>query len=546
MKKQKNKIRELIRNTKLGNKLLVSYLVACLVPLLLTTSVIFGFSIKNLEEEAMELAQLYSSQIVTNIDRFAEEYDRITKLIVVDSETLAKINDNQDATISEKVDKQLQVRKLLIRIGILRPNVENIMLLTASGDFYQYSPSGASVNRQVLENELWMNELFESDQVLTITGAHLKTCYDTQQDGIVVTIARRLYDTAGRESGILMIDMNPFELVEMNDVFKVTRNNYHIQIHVSANGKTLYDSEVIDGNITWEQVMAGESSREVSEQDNIIISDKAYRDTLDVEAVIPKKQLMAKASNITMVSAVVIFFSSVLIIGLSVALSKAITRPITQLQQKLVKVGEGQYDQLELPESSDEIGILVHNYNRMVEKIKGLINDVFLEQIKQRDAKLMALRTQINPHMLYNTLESIRMQALMRDDMEVAGMISMLAKMFRVSLGKTDGSHTVRAELEYVENYIKLQNIRFRGQFDFRYEVDESLLDTGIVPLVFQPIVEANDSIGLRNIAERIYLRYGKEYYLKIANSGENGTVIEMRIPILEPVQADESKEQSL
>lgn len=596
------RIRNFIRNMKLRNKLLISYLMACLIPLMLTTSVIYGFSVKNLEEEAMELAHLYSSQIVTNIDRFTEEYDRITKLIVVDNEILSEINKKQDATISEQADMQLQVRRLLMRIAILRPNVDNIMLRTVSGDFYQYSPSGFSVNQEQLEQEIWMNKLLIGKQVLTITGTHRKSYYYTNEDGIVVTIGRRLYDTAGRESGILMIDMSPFELVEMNDVFKVTRNNYHIQIRVSTEDEILYDSDVIDGGATWEQVLANSDLSAELQDDDIIISDTAFHETLRVTAIIPRNQLMQKASNITLISFIVIFISIILIIGLSFMLSKAITYPITQLQHKLTKVGEGQYDKLDIKESSDELGILIHNYNRMIEKIKSLIKDVYLEQIKQRDAKLMALRTQINPHMLYNTLESIRMKALMKDDFEVAGMISILAKMFRVSLGKEDGVHTIRAELEYVQNYIKLQNIRFRGQFDLKYDVEENLLDSSIIPLVFQPIVEnciehgnrgnyekmhiqltcmrdgehsisirfqddgrgmepekmywlnrrftfekdelnekdileaenLDGSIGLYNIAQRIQLRYGFEYYVRIADSGDWGTIVEMKIPLQE------------
>lgn len=587
------KLRKILTNKKLRNKLLASYLLACLIPLLLTTMIIYHFSVKNLEEESMELAVLYSSQIVTNIDRFAEEYDRITKSILVDNDTLADISAADSPSVSEKINSQLLVRKLLMRIAVLRPNVDNIMLLTTGGGFYQYSNSGASVSRQLLEEQEWMKSLLDSRQVLTVTGAHLKTYYDSQQDGIAVTIGRRLYNTAGIETGILLIDISPFELVEMNDNFKLTRSNYNIRIHVSSDGETLYDSDVIDGKATWRQVMEAEADVQISEKENIIIRDTAHRGTLQVEAVIPRKQLMGKADSITLVSAVAIGCSILLIIGLSFILSGTITRPITQLQQKLVALGEGSYTRLEGFQSSDEIGTLIENYNRMVEKIKSLINDVYLAQIKQKDAKLMALRTQINPHMLYNTLESIRMNALMKGDTEVADMIKILAKMFRASLGMEDGGHTIRAELEYVENYILLQNIRFQGQFDFQYEVEEGLLDAGIVPLVFQPIVENciehgnrgnyrklhiflrcsrasnssvcvtfrddgqgmtaermeqinrqlrsvgtdtietegdGGSIGLRNIAERIYLRYGSEYYLRIVESGDEGTVIEMKI----------------
>lgn len=595
-----NKLKQFLRNTRLQNKLLISYLLACLIPLLLTTAVIYHFSVKNLEEESMELALLYSSQIVTNIDKFVEEYDRITKSILVDNDTIATINAMQAPAISQEVDNRLQIRKLLMRIALMRPNVDNIMLLTANDLFYEYSNYGCSVDWSALAAEEWLQAQRKGKEVLFVTSAHFKTYYESQQDGIVVTIGRRLYDSVRREMGLLLIDMNPFDLVEMNDNFKLTRNLYHIRIHVTtADGAAVYDSDVISGKGTWEEIMDPGRPYERNERENIIITDTAHNGALRVEAIIPRKQLMGKAASISVISAAVIGCSIFMIIGLSVVLSRTITRPITELQNKMEQMGEGSYVKVENFQSSDEIGVLIQHYNHMVDKIETLVNDVYLAQIKQKDAKLMALRTQINPHMLYNTLESIRMKALVKGDSEVADMIKILSKMFRASLGKDHMQNTIRNELEYVENYIKLQNVRFQGRFDFRYDADESLLERPIVPLVFQPIVEncvehgnrghhqklevfltvkkinENDisvaffdngigmppekkeelnrifenigrenislhengqSIGLRNIAERIYLRYGNRYGIAIKESNENGTVIELLIPVQQEV----------
>jgi len=593
----------LIKNAKLRNKLMASYLVACFVPLLLSTMVIRYFAVKNLEEDSMELAMIYSTQVVSNIENLVEDYDRLTKSAVVDNDILTIINSDKEPSVSAQIDYQLQARKLLLRMAILRPDVDNIMLLTKVGGFYQYNTSGTSVNRQLLMEEAWLKRLTESRQVLTFTGAHFKDCYDVGQDGIVVTVGRKLYNTVGTEVGMVLIDMNPFDLVELNDTFKLTRSEYHIRIRVSAeDGAVLYDSDVIDGKLTWQDVTDGNTQVLPEEKDCIVIRDTAHDGQLGVEALIPRRQLMEKATRITWVAMLAIGVSVLMILGFSSVLSKAITKPITELQEKMEQVGEGSYGRLEGFESSDEIGILIDNYNSMVSKIQSLIRDVYLAQISQKDAKLMALRTQINPHMLYNTLESIRMKALVKGDVEVAEMIKILARMFRASLGREDGSHTIRAELEYVENYLRLQNIRFQGQFEFSYEMEEELLDVGIVPLVFQPIVEnciehgnrghyeklhieikgrrisdtaveilfrddgkgmepeqrqqvnrrlenvseeytqsgqEGDSIGLYNIAQRIFLRYGQEYGLQVAKSSESGTVIRMRIPIGDRKQKD-------
>ena len=684
MKKQKYHI---FRNMKLRSKLLCSYLLTCLVPLLITTTIIYHFAVKNLEEESMELAVLYSSQIVSNIDNTVAEYDKITRSVLVDNEALAQVSQIRDRSISDRINDQLQVRKFLMRIAAIKPDMDCIAFLAANDSFYEYGKNGANgnINIERLKEEEWFQEMLRSRKVLTVSTAHFKTYYESGQDGIVVTIGRTLYDNSGRKMGTLLIDLNPFLLVEMNDNFKLTRNHYNIQIQVTSleSGGLLYDSDVVSGKNTWQELLSQEVGEEAKEaeaqnvggesgqdgqkegesakrvwqkaegrsaqeqplgqsellngsnaQDNrtawkegasltglgiaeelipvgetavrietkeqIIIRDSAHDGELLVEAVIPRDQLMNKASKITAISAIVIGISVCTIIGLSILLSRTITHPLTALQEKMGGIGEGKYHKIEDYQSQDEVGNLIQHYNMMVEQIQKLINDVYLAQIKQKDAKLTALRTQINPHMLYNTLESIRMKALVKGDAEVAEMIKILSKMFRASLGKDDDQNTIRNELEYVENYIKLQNVRFQGRFHFTYEVPGELLDMPIVPLVFQPIVEncvehgnrnkgqelsvrltieeldlqrirvvfmddgagmteekmaqlsemfahmgqdnmtAKDeialgkSIGLRNIAERIYLRYGREYGIHILESSEKGTVITLLIPKVE------------
>ena len=494
------------KNTKLRNKILLSYLAACLIPLLFTTVFIFRFSVKNMEEESMELARLYSSQIVTNIDRFIDEYGRITKAFLVDNDMLADISEMEAPSVYEEVENRLQVRRLLMRVSLMSPDVDNIMFLAGNGSFYQYNSKGEIVNQSRLRQQEWVEELLRAKSVLMVTPVHLKNYYETEHEDIAVTVGRRIFDHAGREMGLLLIDVNPEKLVEMNETFQTTGNNYHIRIRAAgkSDGAALYDSDVMSGYKTWTEVISGREEVPLDEKENIVLRESTHNGEIMVEAVIPRAHLMDKASRITVVSLIAIGISVWMIIGLSVILSRTILRPITELQRKIERMGDGDYARVEAEITSDEIGMLIQHYNHMVEKIQALINDVYVAEIKQKDAKIMALRTQINPHMLYNTLESIRMKALVKGDTEAAEMIKILAKMFRASLGKDDSLNTIRTELEYVENYVKLQNVRFQGIFEYQYEAEESLLDVPIMPLVFQPIVENCIEHGYRGHHEKL------------------------------------------
>src|SRR5690606_19134987 len=151
------------------------------------------------------------------------------------------------------------------------------------------------------------------------------------------------------------------------------------------------------------------------------------------------------------------------------------TRPIKALRKSMKQAELGQYLPIEKKQDHDEIGSLINSYNKMIVTIRTLIEDVYIAEIKQRRAKFIALQNQINPHMLYNTLESIRMKALMKDDDETAGMIKILARMFRLALDKEERQHSIKDELDYTFNYVQLQNMRFDNKFVLHIKISEEI-----------------------------------------------------------------------
>ncbi len=267
---------------------------------------------------------------------------------------------------------------------------------------------------------------------------------------------------------------------------------------------------------------------------------------------------------------------------------------------------QGHYSLLPVPEKPDEIGVLIAHYNAMIRTIHTLIDEVYLREIKQKDAMLLALRAQINPHVLFNTLESIRMKAVVNRDMETAQMIKLLSKMFRAALDADPKTSTIRSEHEYASCYVDIQNIRFRGRFRFVSHIPEDLMDLHVPPMIFQPILEnsiehggrasheemaltldartegdalvfvfrdtgagmteeqmaslnqdlleisrghidtftGHERIALRNIAERICLRYGEGWGLRVEESSPSGTTVTLRIP-LTPAFPDDPAEEA-
>ena len=591
-----------IQNMKLHDKLMVSYMLAFIIPLLIVTMIIYSLSASSLQDAALEFASVFNTQIVTSIDDLVEEYDRITRSVLVDNDAIRRLSEEDTYSMDELINNNTIFKKLLLRIATLKPEIRCIMLVGSNNNLYQYQSSGSRdvVNANTLIQQGWFNKMLESENTLVITAAHDRSYYEDADEGAVFTVGRVLLDSVGKYAGVLLIDLNPSDVINFNNDFSNVRDKYDISLIINADeDKIFYHSDATIGKRTWKQILGSKYEVPENKKDGemLVLSNKSAKGNLTVYTEIPRNKLMEKIGRIKYIVLFTVLICILLITLLSMIFSNFITRPLKLLQKNMKSVEAGHYSPLPLQIGNDEIGSLIDRYNKMILKIKMLIEDVFVAEIKQKQAKFLALQTQINPHMLYNTLESIRMKALVKNQEEIAGMIKILARMFKLALGKETGQNLVRHEVEYAANYLELQNIRFDNCFSLELRLCDEVLDSRIIPLVFQPIVEnsishgfldysrslniiiegeitdekdviikvkdngtgipsdkveeinmmllearndkvkfdesknADNSIGLKNIAERISLQYGDKYYLKVISDNETETVVELLIP---------------
>ena len=241
-----------------------------------------------------------------------------------------------------------------------------------------------------------------------------------------------------------------------------------------------------------------------------------------------------------------------------------------------------------------EIYSLSKSYNEMTQEIKNLMKKVVEEQKNQRKSELKALQNQINPHFLYNTLDSI-VWMIQEDQKEDAqNMIIALAKLFRISISRGNNIIPVKNEIEHVKNYLYIQSMRYKDAFTYKINVDEECYKYKVMKLILQPIVEnsiyhglknrvddglieidghmegtnliltitdngygispekiqdlyekfnnpdLNDGVGLKNVYQRLRLYYGENSYLKIDSVEDEYTRIIISIPV--EVMDDEIK----
>lgn len=310
---------------------------------------------------------------------------------------------------------------------------------------------------------------------------------------------------------------------------------------------------------------------------NIIDSKSIYNESKQVIGVI------------LIISLVSVFFSIIA----SIFLSQTISKPLKGMVHTMREVVGGNL-KVRIPNTGkkstrDEIAILQESFNYMIEQIESLIAKVYEEQNNKRIAEIKSLEAQINPHFLYNTLDTIKWTALFQKANNAAEMANLLSRLLHISLGGGGEMLQVQQEIEHVQCYIGIQKYRFNFNFEVNYLIDEDTKKLKIPKLIIQPFVENsilhgfeqkyengvinikcfkdNDhlrfeivdngcgfdmceydflreanvkegnsftSIGVANVNERIKLICGAEYGINISSQTDMGTKVEIILPIID------------
>lgn len=305
--------------------------------------------------------------------------------------------------------------------------------------------------------------------------------------------------------------------------------------------------------------------------------------------IIPEEALYSNVNKLR--GRLIILIISFTLISLisSIAMSFGMTKPLKKLISAMKIVEKGDLSVRFRVKFNDEIGHLGKSFNNMLIEINKLIHDVYITNTRKKEAELNALQMQINPHFIYNTLESIRMMAVVNDDDETSEMVSILGKLLRYSISIKYQLVKIKDEIEHLKNYLLLQNYRFEDRFELNLDFVYDLYDVNIIKLIFQPIVEnaifhaletldnkgiitirgvlsedgiffeiedngvgmseeqleklvqhVNDfttvkgnshGVGLRNVNERIKLYYGEKYGMKIYSQLGKGTIVRLELP---------------
>ena len=216
-------------------------------------------------------------------------------------------------------------------------------------------------------------------------------------------------------------------------------------------------------------------------------------DCVSVKELLKKSNQAQSIYALTSVALVIValFFSSFI--------SGSITLPIQRLRDSMARVQEGDFDGPDVEvDSENEIGSLTRSFNMMTHRIHELMEQNVRDQEEKRKSELKALQSQINPHFLYNTLDSIIWMAEGKKNEEVVLMTASLARLLRQSISNEDEVVPIAQEIEYARGYLTIQKMRYKDKMEFQIDVDPSILHINLIKLVLQPIIENAIYHGLK------------------------------------------------
>lgn len=413
------------------------------------------------------------------------------------------------------------------------------------------------------------------------------------QENVVIPFYRSVQNpNTNRSRGVVVVNV-PHSVILDSYRYLSSGNSYSRVYVVTREGDVVsaQESALLGGNVLDQEGMAGvvgarEAGYSLGRERLLLYSPVNNGRWMLIEEVDLREYLRPVQ---TLQRAILSILVLAVLAGTAISFfgARSLARPIGELSGRMRRVRGGQFELDATPYKTRELLSLRDSFNQMQLGLRALMEQVRAEEQIKRRLELAVLQAQINPHFLYNSMFSIRCVAAMQGNGEVAAMLDSLIRLLRNSIGSTGESITVREEIAYLHDYLKLRQMGFSTPFGVEWAVEEALLERHIPRMLLQPLVEnavnhgikpagrpctlcvearregedilflvSDDGVGmseakvrevlsgvseerggftkvgLYNVNERLVLNYGADYALQIVSGEQEGTTILLRVPL--------------
>ena len=577
------KIKERYDNASIRYIISFSFTVVAIVGMLIVGISFYLKSIHTTETIVLENNKAIIEQVNLNLDSYLRNMMKVSDGIYYNA---TKMKDLANDNIDKEMNLLYETNKSLL---------VSICLFSEYGEVIAASPIAQLKNYIDPRNNEWFINAIDKIENLHFSTPHVQNLFvdNNYKYRWVVSLSRSVELTYDGKivPGVLLVDMNFSGIEQICKNVNMGKSGYIYLI--DSNGEIIYHprQQLIYSNLIQENTKEsanyedGNHIEEFLGEKRIITVKTVGYTGWKIVGVKPMTELSKNYIQVGVFAVFILIAVIFILVAVNIFVSTRITSPIRALEKSVKDLEDGIADVEISVKGSHEIKHLGKAIKSMVNNMRKLMNDIVIEQEAKRKSELNVLQSQINPHFLYNTLDSI---VWMIENEKYDGaivMVTALARLFRISLSKGENIITLRDELEHAKNYLTIQNIRYKNKFDYYIEAEESILDLACIKLIIQPLIEnaiyhgmefmygdgeilvkaytnnetlyidiidnglgmpeeavnkllSNDNyskkgsgIGLKNVNERIKLYFGEIYGLEIFSEPDEGTTIRIRIP---------------
>ncbi len=598
-----SRLAPLWRRVSLRTKIYLGYIALITAPLVVVALAAYHTSTVTIEGNARSFSARLTAQTRDNLDAYAQQLDRLTywPFLARDIQTVLRSYGSGPPRPPAFRDVVTMDGELAI-LGHGRTDVAAVYIATGNGTLFDWTAAGEARPHLAPTAARWYRAALAADPHTVFLPTQGQSMISVAS-GQVFSLVRALRAPGtGRLIGAVRVDVDAAALASV--VQQISLGTQGRLLVVTPTGDVVYPLdptpdvrrqalEIADqrgGN------RSGPLRFDLAGQQLLATYDTSSNTGWIVAGVVPTAQLL---SGVAPLRAFILTVAALSILAGALCATLIVGRltgPLRRLRDAMRGVeARGDLDTRLEVRSEDEVGQLTQSFNTMLDELRRLVDDVLRAQIHEREAELHALQNQINPHFLYNTLESINMLALTHGDRDISRMVTSLGRLLRMTISTTGVLIPLRDELTYVNHYLTVQRMRYGDRIAMDVEVDDALLDYLLPKLTLQPLVEnalyhgleprrgqgriavrgrpdgpdllltveddgvgitagalaalhatlehapprasGHRSIGLANVHQRLKLYCGPAYGLAVESAPDRGTRVTVRVPRTLPGQ---------
>lgn len=580
------------RFKSIQNTMMASFSVLMVIAVLVFLFIALNYTTQIIYENSINYTSQIIKQVNYDIDAYMEYLENISSVIATSSDVPRYLFDEQQSE-EERTQEKERILTQYKTITESRSDIYNIAAVAENGRNIVNSGDDELTEYIDIQSLDWYQAAMSSESGIAISSSHVQNAIKSSYKW-VITLSRALYNQqTGKREGVFFVDLNYSSISDLCKNNNIGNKGYIFIL--DAQGNVIYHpkQQLMYGGLKTEkidEIMECDSDYLISEEgeeDKIYTISRSKKTGWIVVGAMNTSELLKDNKQVQILYFIVAAVLLLAVILISSLLSREITKPIRQLRDSMSMVEEGEFEKANVDITTEnEIGSLSKSFNVMTERIHTLMDQNVYEQKQKRKIELRALQAQINPHFLYNTLDSIIWMSEAGRNEEVVEMTSALARLLRQSISNDQELVAVEKEIDYVRSYLTIQKMRYQDKLEYSIDIDPEIRFVEIVKLTLQPLVEnaiyhglkykeskgnldirgfadgkdavitirddgigmeeqtlahifdeaekehKSNGVGVSNVQKRLQLYFGPEYGISYESKRGEGTMAIVRVPL--------------